>query len=185
MTTTQKNVVTFCSIAVLIGCALWLYFEPSFEPAIGVVASIGSLAASHWPRKKVNYTNQRLSGRVTFDYSNNNGRYIIGNKELMFETAWSKASDDSIHIYNDPASIEGVALAIGKHHISDITNASSNDMSSRSRTPQEGDIVILKNRFGNFAALMINDIKDRTRSDNRDKLTFDYVINPNGHVDFS
>jgi len=40
--------------------------------------------------------NQRLSGRVTFDYSNNNGKYIIGNDELLFETAWSKASGDSI-----------------------------------------------------------------------------------------
>ncbi len=103
----------------------------------------------------------------------------------MFETAWSKASDVSIYIYNDPASIEGVALAIGKNRISDVTDASAYDMTSRTRTPQKGEIVILKNRFGNFGALKINDIKDRTRSDNRDELTFDYMINPNGHVDFS
>jgi len=129
--------------------------------------------------------NQRLSGRVTFDYSNNNGKYIIGNDELLFETAWSKASGDSIYIINDPPSIKGVALAIGKHRISDIINASSYDMTSRTRTPQEGEIVILKNRFGNYAALKIIDIKDRTRSDDRDELTFEYVINPNGYTDFS
>ena len=129
--------------------------------------------------------NQRLSGRVTFDYSNNNGKYIIGNNELLFETAWSKASDDSIYILNDPASIKGVALALGKHRITDINDASSYDMTSRTRTPQEGEIVILKNRFGNYAALKIIDIKDRTRSDDRDELTFEYVINPNEYIDFS
>jgi len=131
------------------------------------------------------YMNQRLSGRVTFDYSNNNGKYIIGNNELLFETAWSKASDDSIYILNDPASIKGVALALGKHRITDINDASSYDMTSRTRTPQEGEIVILKNRFGNYAALKIIDIKDRTRSDDRDELTFEYVINPNEYIDFS
>jgi len=163
MTTIQKNVVTTCSIAALFGFALWFYYERSFEPAIGIIVSIGGLSASHWPRKKAKFRKQRLSGRVTFDYSKNNSRYIIGNDELKFETAWSKASDDSIHIYNDPASIEGVALALNKNRISDITNASSYDMSSRSQTPQEGEIVILKNKFGNFAALQIVDIKDRTK----------------------
>lgn len=185
MTTIQKNVVTICSVAALIGFASWLYFEPSFEPAIGVIACLGGLAASHWPRKKAKYRKQQLSGRVTFDYSNNNGRYVIGNGELKFETAWSKASDDSIWVYNDPASIEGVALALNKNRISDITNASSYDMSSRSQTPQEGEIVILKNKFGNFAALQIVDIKDRTMSDKCDELTFEYMINPEGNVDFS
>lgn len=58
-------------------------------------------------------------------------------------------------------------------------------MSSRTQTPQEGEIVILKNKFGNFAALQIVDIKDRTRSDNCDELTFEYTINPEGNVDFS
>lgn len=185
MTTIQKNVVTFCSFVLLVGFVLWFCLEPSFEPALGVIASFGSLAASRWPQKKAKFRNQRLSGRVTFDYSKNNGRYIIGNGELKFETAWSKASDDSIHIYNDPALIKGVALALNKNRISDITNASSYDMSSRSQTPQEGEIVILKNKFGNFAALQIVDIKDRTRSDNCDELTFEYTINPEGNVDFS
>jgi hypothetical protein len=164
---------------------LWLCSEPGFGPAIGVIRSFSTLAASHWPRKKAKYRNQRLSGRATFDYSKNNGKYIIGNGELKFETAWSKASDDSIHVYNDPTLIKGVALATNKNRISDITDASSHDMSSRTQTPQEGEIVILKNKFGNFAALQIVDIKDRTRSDNCDELTFEYTINPEGNVDFS
>ena len=182
---TQKNVVVICWVAGLFGCVLWFCFEPSFGPVIGFITCLGGLAASHWPRKKAKYRNQRSTGRVTFDYSKNNGRYVIGNGELKFETAWSKASDDSIHIYNDPPSIEGIALDVNKNRISDINDASSYDMSSRTQTPQEGEIVILKNNSGNFAVLQIVDIKDRTRSDNCDELTFEYMINHEGNVDFS
>ena len=49
-------------------------------------------------------------GEVVFDYSNFNGRHTIGSGTAEFETKWSKASNDSIHIYNDPDSINGVAL---------------------------------------------------------------------------
>ena len=38
------------------------------------------------------YVSPTPRGRVTFDYSNNNGRYSIGSGELMFETKWSKSS---------------------------------------------------------------------------------------------
>ena len=54
-------------------------------------------------------------GEAIFDYSSHNGRYIIGEGVLQFETAWTKASDRSIHVYNDPASINGVAVAPGLH----------------------------------------------------------------------
>jgi hypothetical protein len=50
-------------------------------------------------------------GIVTFDYSNNNGKYSIGQAELMFEIAFSKASDKCIYIYNDPNSIKAIAIA--------------------------------------------------------------------------
>ena len=41
-------------------------------------------------------------GEAKFDYSSYNGRYVIGSGVAEFETRWSKASDTSIHIYNDP-----------------------------------------------------------------------------------
>ena len=49
-------------------------------------------------------------GEVVFNYSNHNGRYVIGRGPLEFETDWSKASNVSIHVYNDPSSINGIAL---------------------------------------------------------------------------
>ena len=32
----------------------------------------------------------------------NNGRYVIGHGKLEFETKWTKASNTSVHVYNDP-----------------------------------------------------------------------------------
>ena len=51
-----------------------------------------------------------LVGEVVFDYSNHDGHYIIGRETLEFETKWSKAGNRSIHVYNDPPSINGIAL---------------------------------------------------------------------------
>ena len=180
----QKKVVGFCSVAAVIGFGAWLFNEPSFEPAIGLIISIGALATNYWPKKSAKYASRRLKGRKSFDYSNNNGLFIIGENELEFETKWSKASDNSIHIYNDPASIKGIALVKGISEISQISEANSYDFSSRTRTPQEGDIVVLENSYGNFSAIKIIDIKDCTHSDSVDELIFEYVISPDKQVDF-
>lgn len=180
----QNKVVGLCSVGALIGFAAWFYKEPSYEPAIGFITSVGILAANYWPKKSKKYESKKRKGRESYDYSNNNGRYVIGENELKFEIACSKASGDSIHLYNDPASIKGLALVKGVPAINLISDAKSYDYSSRSRTPQEGEIVLLENSYGNYAAVKIIDIKDSTREDSVDELTFEYVLNPDGHADF-
>lgn len=185
MTKTQKIIVLICSILALIGFGLWFYFDPGFEPAIGIIVGIGGLSSLGIPLRKPKYKKGRLTGKVTFDYSNNNGSFTIGRSELLFETKWSKASDVSIHLYNDPPSINGVAVAKGVSKISDLKDASQYDMSSRVRTIQELEIAILKNNYNNYAAIRVIDIKDNTRNDDKDSLSFEYVINPNGKSDFS
>ena len=82
-------------------------------------------------------------------------------------------------------SIKGVALVKGVPAINLISDATSYDFSSRSRTPQEGDIVIFENSFGNYAAIQVVDIKDNSRSDSVDELTIEYVINPDRFSNFS
>ncbi len=181
----QRNTIKIGLGIVVILSFAWVVSDPSFEPVIGLVASIGVLISNFWPKKKPSYVKNRLRGRVSFDYSNNNGRFIIGENELKFETAWSKASGDSIHVYNDPPSIESLGLAIGITSISQISDASVYTMNSRTRTPQEGEIVIFKNNYGNYAAVQVIDIKDRTRNDDCDELTFKYMINPDGGLSFS
>lgn len=124
-------------------------------------------------------------GEVTFNYSNNDGRFRIGTPPHDFETAWSKASKEMIYCYNDPPSIRGVALAQKGEKLSSITDAASYDFSSRCRSPEIDQIVLLQNCKGFYAALHILEIKDDSRGDPQDELTFQYWILTDGSSDFS
>ncbi|MDE0198115.1 MAG: TIR domain-containing protein [Caldilineaceae bacterium] len=126
-----------------------------------------------------------LIGEAVFDYSGCNGRYVIGRDLLKFETAWSKASDRTIHVYNDPPSINGVARALGCTSIAMVSNAAEYDYTSRSRTIPRGEIAVLRNVHGFYAAVHVLDIKDDSRNDKRDELRFRYAIQPDGSDSFS
>lgn len=126
-----------------------------------------------------------LSGEVTFDFSAHNGRYVIGTGPMTFETQWSKSDGSSIVIYNDPASINGVAIAKGGSRIAEIEDASTYDFTSRTRRPRVGEIAVLRNSDGFYAALEILDVKDDTRGANYDALTFRYSIQSDGSPRFA
>ncbi|MCY4579027.1 MAG: TIR domain-containing protein [Chloroflexi bacterium] len=127
-----------------------------------------------------------LTGEVVFDYGSHNGRFVIGRDVLEFETKWSRASNTSIYVYNDPPSINGVALAprdcvsIGK-----VVDAQLLDFTSRSRTPQIGQIVMFRNTKGFYAAVQILGIKHGGRGDDNYELRFRYVIQSDGSDDFT
>jgi pyrimidine deaminase RibD-like protein len=126
-----------------------------------------------------------LTGRARFNYGDNDGIFTIGHGDWLFETKWSKASDVAIHVYNDPPSIAGLAIAIDALALEDIRDASIYNMSSRNRTPKEGEFVVLKNANGNFAALKVLEVRDRSRADTEDELLFEYWILEGGLSDFS
>ena len=130
------------------------------------------------------YASPAPKGRVTFDYSNNNGRYCIGSGEYMFETRWSKSSDYNIQLINDPSSIRTVAIVRDMREISEISDGRAYDGSSRIRRPKIGEVAVLQNANGYWAAIKILRIRDDTRSDNRDEVTFDYIIQTNGSPSF-
>lgn len=137
-----------------------------------------------YPNEK--YHSPALSGTVKFDYSNNNHRYTIGNGYFTFETRWSSASGEAIHAYADSSSVETIALAIDSKEITDISDATIFDTSSSVRTPNEGEIIILKNINGCYAAIKIIDVKYRGRgSDKKDELSFEYVILSDKGTNFS
>lgn len=130
------------------------------------------------------YVSPALSGIVTFDYSNNNGHYVLGAGDMAFETAWSRASNTAIYVLNDPSSISTVVLADGVRAIGDIGDASVYDTSSRARSPHLGEIVIWQNTAGYFAATQINGLKSRGHGDSADEVTFFYAIQPNRSPSF-
>lgn len=125
------------------------------------------------------------AGEVTFDYSSYNGRYRIGKDAFEFETRWSKASGDSIYGYTDSPSVRGIARLPHGSSLREVTDASTLDMTSRTRTVAEGGFVVLQNHNGFFAGLQVLDIKDDSRVDDRDEITFHYWILRDGSRDFS
>ena len=126
-----------------------------------------------------------MSGEVEFDYSSFNGRFILGSGAARFETKWSKASDHSIHIYNDPDTIHGVAIAKGATEIAHVRSATNFDFTSRARCPEVGEVVVLRNTSGLYAAIKILNIADDRRDAPRDSLRFAYLIQSSGTDSFS
>lgn len=131
--------------------------------------------------------NPELSGRASFDYTNNDGHFTIGNNEFIFETHWSKGSNTSINVYNykyGSAFIKTVAIADGLNNINEVKDGGVFDSSSSSRHPAKGQIVIIQNTNDFYAAIKILEIKDN-RTENINKLTFEYKILTNKSADFS
>lgn len=146
---------------------------------------INSYSAPRLSEGSERYVSPALSGTVTFDYSNNNGRYTIGAGDMAFELAWSRGSNAAIHAYSDPPSIRSVALANGVRRIQQIEDASSFDTSSRVRTPHLGEIVVWQNTAGYFAAVQVHALKSRSNGDGVDEMTFTYAIQPDRTSSFA
>lgn len=130
------------------------------------------------------YVSPALSGTVTFDCSNNNGFYIVGAGDTLFETDWSGPSSNSIWAYSDPPSIRSIALVTGLRNISEVKDASKYDTSSRARRPHVGEIVVWQNTAGYYLATKIEKVQGRGYGGPSDELTFSYVIAPNKSADF-
>lgn len=186
----QKYCLTILGIIFLIASLFWLASEIfnwklPLEPAVVFIGGTATLLATFWPWKP-GYADRRIKGRVTCDYMSNNSIFIIGNKDLKFTLQFSKASDTSIHLYSDPMDIDSIALlASDTAKISDVRDVSSLDYSNRSVTAQEGQLVAMRNTKGNYAIIHIIDVRDSSRSDDRDELTFSFEINPEGGTNFS
>ena len=122
---------------------------------------------------------------VIFDYSTENGIISFGKDDKEFRISFSRASDTSIHVYQVPEMIRKIALV--KDHISilDILRSpaklESLDFSSNQHTLMKGEALVLQNVFGVYAAIHIINIRDRTIYDDRDEVTFKFIIqdNPN------
>lgn len=159
-------------------------FTPA-QLAVEIAKKIGVLPTAGKASDVPPPTSGAMSGEVTFDYSTFDGRYVIGSGATAFETAWSKGSDTSIHLYNDPASIHGIAIARGATKFEQISDASAHDFTSRVRTVKTGEIAVLRNANDFYAAVQVLRVEDDSRGAPSDALTIRYVILPNGEKDFA
>ena len=123
-------------------------------------------------------------GEAKFDYSSYNGRYLLGSGVAEFETKWSKKGKTAIYLVNDPASIHGIAIDRDASAIYQVGSASTLDYTSRVRSPAVGQVVVLCNVNGLYAAVQVLNIKNESRGDDCDELHFRYAIQSDGTDDF-
>ena len=146
-----------------------------------VIGATVSLKDNAVPRP----SNAAASGTVTFSQVDCDGRASIGQDVWQFDLQTSTSGSDSFHIYNDPPSIKGVAIAHEATDISEVTDATAYDFSSRARTVRKGQVAVMKNRDGFFAAFKVIEVQDRSRGAPVDRLVLHYVILDQGGIDFS
>ncbi len=112
-------------------------------------------------------------GVVTFDFTNNNGTFLIGMGEYEFRTQWSSCSGNSIYVYSD-----GVEL-LGCSDNKNIPNAPKFDncnFTSRVRRVPEGGWVVLLNKYDKFAVTKVLKVLNKGYGADRNELTFEYQI---------
>lgn len=185
----QAVTLNILAVGFIILSIVWFAFEMlgikfPMEPIVVAFGGLATLFASYWPWKP-GYASKRKRDRVTTNYLGNNKKYAIGSGDLRFTIEWSAGGASSIHVYNDPADIDAVALAPLVTSIDEVRDCSVFDFSSRAILPKEGEVVVIRNTKGNYALLHIHDIRAQSHGDDRDEVTFSYVINPDGGRDFS
>ena len=155
------------------------------ELAVLIAQKIGLLPTAGKASDIPPPASRAMSGEVTFDYGAFNGLFVIGCGAAMFETKWSKSSDTNICLYNDPPSINGVAIAKDAVTFEQLADASIYDFTSRTRRPKVGEIAVLRNTNGFYAALQIVNVEDDTRGAAADAVTVKYVIQSDGSANFA
>ena len=119
------------------------------------------------------YINPNMTGSVSFDYSANNGLFVIGSGEYRFTTMWTTAGQGSIHCYKDHVALLG--FKSGYEKFPRMNEIADFDFSSRSHIIREGEIVILQNSYNKFAAIKVNKVKCN-KFDQGHLLEFEYKI---------
>ena len=120
--------------------------------------------------ESVQYHSPAMDGKVSFRFDNNNGIYLIGNGDYLFETRWSRAGNGSIHAYGL------IGYRVGESEFPAPELLTSYDFSSSSRTISTGQIVIFENLTRHFAAIKLGEVKSSSHGFPYDEMSFEYHI---------
>ena len=120
------------------------------------------------------YINSEVEGVCTCNHLDLN--CIIGHGRWSFDTEWSRRNEHGIYLYRDPYNIDSIALADDVSQIHQVENATQYDRSQRSIVLNSGQVALLKNIYGFWAAVKVIEIKDKKFGSDRDKFVFRYKI---------
>ena len=125
---------------------------------------------------------QTLSGTVTFDYIATGGDFPLGNGENEFLTHWSNRGNGSVYCY--PSHTLRAAI-VPHRNIAEIESAAAWLEGVKGHVePSEGEIVVLENSYGRFAAIKILKVRERQPGVQNALLQFDYQITSHPEGDF-
>lgn len=123
--------------------------------------------------EKVEFQNPSMEGSVCFDYKRNSGSFIIGEGNYEFTTHWSECGYNSIYCYRDYVYRLGYNP---KYKEFPSPNEFINfDFSSRVKSVNVGEVVILENNYHKFVALKVTKVVKK-KEDINHLLEFDYKI---------
>ncbi|MDR0592730.1 MAG: toll/interleukin-1 receptor domain-containing protein [Bifidobacteriaceae bacterium] len=127
-----------------------------------------------------------LTGNVEFVYAQNSGRYMIGSGLCQFTLDLGVRGPDTVYVLNDPADIKHVAVISrlrGREVL--LSDVSQFNTSSRVVDAGIGDAIILHNKNGYWAVVMVTAIFGRRALDDERVIRFQYWIRPDRAPDFS
>lgn len=127
------------------------------------------------PRLPAGIDLNQYSRKTCFDYSTNDGLVNVVLNAITFEIRFSKASNESIHVYKDGTNLRAIADLRGVNP-GDNIDFSAFDSSSRAYTVALGGYFVAQNVDGYFLLARILSIKDDTRGDTNDEVCFAYSI---------
>ncbi len=120
--------------------------------------------------ESITYHSPSPKGKVVFPFDNNNGDFLLGNGEYAFETHWSRAGNNSIHVYGN------IGFSPDCTEYPDIQDIPALDFSSRSRTIRTGQIVVYMNEYSHFVAIKLGEVKSSGHGFPYDEMQFEYRI---------
>lgn len=186
----QYWTIIFLSTLALIFAALWLSDEIrgasvlgfNLEPLVVSLASAVPIVTLFWPFRP-KFRSKRITDTITIDGS---VRKVaeMGEGDYKFIVSMSPASNTRAYIYVEDPIMAGAFVA-AENRFEEIKNAGAYTLSKETQCPNRGDVVVLKNRYGNYCVMMFEKIEAKNWEDaTRDVWTIRYMINPTGGVNF-
>ena len=116
------------------------------------------------------YCSPEDSGIVTFEYDNNDHKYVVGTGHYQFTTKWSCANNGCIYAYGD------IGYIAGRKDFPTYNEIIEFDFSSHTRRIYSNEVVVFKNENGKFLAIKMLSADSRSHGNEKDLMIFEYKI---------
>ncbi len=123
--------------------------------------------------EQIEFQDPAFEGKSSFDYKRNSGSYTIGEGDYIFVTHWSECGHNSIYCYRDH--IYRLGYNPNYTEFPSPNEFINFNFSSRAKSVNVGEIVLLENHNHKFAALKITNVVKRMEDINH-LLEFEYKI---------